>query len=127
MISFEDAVMAGKNTEALHDMRVSSRRVLSMLKVFRPCFPQKAFKSQYAIIRALIRSLGQVRECDVFIGMLDTHLRKTKNPGKAALQTLRRRYADRRKGELRELQWTLRLLSQIRYESNFLSFVKKSL
>ena len=67
MISFEEGTLEGSDIEALHDMRVASRRVQAVLKIFRGVFPKKKYKTEYAEIRSLIRALGEVRDYDVFI------------------------------------------------------------
>lgn len=71
MISFEERTIDGNNIEALHDMRVASRRVQAVLKIFRGAFPKKKFSAEYAEIRSLIRALGEVRDYDVFIDKIE--------------------------------------------------------
>jgi triphosphatase len=126
MMSYEAAVISGDSVEALHDMRVAGRRVHALMKVFRGCFSEKAFKSQYSIIRTLIRSLGRVRECDVFIELLDKHRESIGGKEETSLDILRQRFMERRNDERKELQWTLRLLSQMRYEEHFFGFIEHS-
>ncbi len=127
MVSFEQQVISGNDINALHDMRVSGRRVQTILKVFRSCFPREGYKSQYPVIRTLIRSLGRVREYDVFIDMLETHMKSLRGNNRMTLEVLRQRFIEQRNNERKELQWTLRLFSQIQYKENFLRFVKNSL
>lgn len=127
VVAHENALFGGHDVESLHDMRVASRRLQALLKVFRSCFPGRAFKSQYAVIRTLIKSLGRVRECDVFIEMLEERMKPVQGKDRKTLEFLSRRYTRVRNDELKELQWTLRLLSQIRYKENFLYFVKRSI
>ena len=126
MVSFEQKVAAGNKSEALHDMRVAGRRVQTLLKVFRNCFPQQSFKPQYAVVRTLITSLGRVRECDVFIEMLTTSIKPMHGVKRKTLRILCDRFNEQRTNELQELRWTLRLLSQIRYQRNFRQFLKSS-
>jgi CHAD domain-containing protein len=71
MISHEQGTIDGSDIEALHDMRVASRRVQAVLKIFRSLFPKKKFKAEYEELRGLIRSLGEVRDFDVFIDKLE--------------------------------------------------------
>lgn len=71
MISFESGTIAGTDIEALHDMRVASRRLQAVLKIFRGAFPKRKFKSEYIEIRGLIRALGEVRDSDVMIDKME--------------------------------------------------------
>lgn len=71
MISFEQGTISGSEIESLHDMRVASRRVQAVFKIFRGVFPKKKFKAEYAELRGLISSLGEVRDLDVFIDKLE--------------------------------------------------------
>lgn len=68
--SYEQRTMKGEDVEALHDMRIAARRLRSILKIFEDCFPKKKFRKQDDKLRTLIRSLGAVRESDVFIELL---------------------------------------------------------
>ena len=72
MISNEGGTIEGKDIEALHDMRVSSRRIQAVMKVFRAAFPPKAYKKEYARIKTIKDVLGEVRHLDVFIEMLES-------------------------------------------------------
>lgn len=71
MISFEQGTIDGSDIEALHDMRVASRRVQAVFKIFRNVFPKKKYKAEYEEIRSLIRALGEVRDYDVFIEKME--------------------------------------------------------
>ncbi len=78
MNSYKQGTIEGKDIEMLHSMRVSSRRLQAVLRIFRKCFPQKAYVVFYAELRTLIRALGEVRHYDVFIDMLEKK-KKTMN------------------------------------------------
>jgi len=51
--------------DALHDMRVASRRLREALEIFGFCFPQKLFDRYYRRVRRVTRALGEVRNADV--------------------------------------------------------------
>ena len=63
----EPGVRLGQDIEALHDMRVYSRRLREALKIFRPCFDKKKFRVLYKRARNITGALGEVRNLDVFI------------------------------------------------------------
>ncbi len=67
----------GSDIEALHDMRVASRRMRASLKVFRSCFPKEYREPVEAEISGVTRALGQVRDQDVFIDHLRSYTRGT--------------------------------------------------
>ncbi len=61
-----DPVLKGKDIDAVHDMRVASRRLRAALAVFGPCLPNEA-QTWRREIRRLTRSLGMARDLDVQI------------------------------------------------------------
>ena len=67
MFALEKAVRSGKDVEALHDMRVASRRVREAMDIFQPCYKAKAFRKHYRGVRRVTRTLGTVRNLDVCI------------------------------------------------------------
>jgi CHAD domain-containing protein len=77
MIAHEQGVRLGEDIEALHDMRVYSRRLREALRIFKPCFPKKRHKDIYGRVRDVTAALGDVRNLDVFI----EYFRKFKDSG----------------------------------------------
>lgn len=78
MFGLEKAVRSGKDVEALHDMRVASRRVREAMEIFRTCYRAKAFKEHYRGVRRVTRTLGAVRNLDVCVDFF-SELRKRSN------------------------------------------------
>jgi CHAD domain-containing protein len=65
----------GKNgEEALHDMRVSTRRLRETLQLFAPLFPSRQLKKILGKIKKLTRVLGLPREMDVNLSTLTSVL-----------------------------------------------------
>jgi CHAD domain-containing protein len=62
--------LGGEDIEALHDMRVASRRLRAALRVFGPCFRSKDLKPVVAEVRNITQALGSVRDQDVFLDFL---------------------------------------------------------
>jgi inorganic triphosphatase YgiF len=56
MYSFEQAMLKGKDINALHDMRVASRRVQAVMKIFRSYFPRKKFKAEYPKLKICLKN-----------------------------------------------------------------------
>ncbi|MBV9850721.1 MAG: CHAD domain-containing protein [Armatimonadetes bacterium] len=58
---------AGDDIEALHDMRVASRRLRAALSVFAAAFPPKPFRALEKRVARITDALGVVRDADVLI------------------------------------------------------------
>ena len=71
MRSSEPGTRIGEDPEALHDMRVATRRMRAAMKVFEGALPQRA-KWFRAEIRWVAGALGDVRDLDVQIGRLES-------------------------------------------------------
>lgn len=67
MLSHLDGVREGEDIEAVHDMRVWSRRLVASMKVFKVCFPDEDFQSLHREARSVTRRLGAVRDMDVLL------------------------------------------------------------
>lgn len=61
------------DVDAIHDMRVGSRRLRMALKIYRPYVPQADYKALLREIRVIGRALGRRRELDVMVAMLKDH------------------------------------------------------
>jgi CHAD domain-containing protein len=125
--SYEQGTIKGEDIEALHDMRVASRRLRAVLRIFRECFPKKKFKIQDEKLKSLIQSLGAVRECDVFIDLLSRKRQgMTQREGRiidlllAREQTTRLMFRRRLVSEMRRLQRT-------KYPESFRQFLRETL
>lgn len=68
MFALEKVVRSGKDVEALHDMRVASRRVREAMEIFQPCYEPETFNNHYREVRRVTRTLGRARNLDVCIG-----------------------------------------------------------
>lgn len=66
MVYHEPGTRAGDDIEALHDMRVATRRMRAAFRVFGPYYQTKAIKAFLRDLRRTGRALGAVRDLDVF-------------------------------------------------------------
>jgi CHAD domain-containing protein len=57
--------------ERVHDMRVASRRLRAALEIFEPCFPRRLVRSVLKDVKELADALGERRDRDVAIALLD--------------------------------------------------------
>jgi CHAD domain-containing protein len=67
MLRHEAGTRQGVDIEALHDMRVATRRMRAAFEVFSEAFEPSALKLHLKGLRATGRALGQVRDLDVFM------------------------------------------------------------
>jgi CHAD domain-containing protein len=59
------------DVERVHDMRVATRRLRAALEIFEPCFPRKRHRKALRKVKALADALGERRDADVEIAMLE--------------------------------------------------------
>ncbi|MGE5849077.1 MAG: CHAD domain-containing protein [Candidatus Methylomirabilota bacterium] len=66
MVAHERGTRDGRDIEELHDMRVAVRRMRAALRVFRRYLDMTAYKPFRKTLRRTGRTLGMVRDLDVF-------------------------------------------------------------
>lgn len=71
MLSHAARVRLGADIEAVHDMRVASRRLRAAVSVFGEQFPSSACVKFAGEVRLVTRALGTARDLDVMIGALE--------------------------------------------------------
>ncbi len=76
------------NVEAVHDMRVATRRLRAALEIFEPCFPHKRHRKALKKVKALADALGERRDADVEIALLEGLLDKATGADRSALRDL---------------------------------------
>jgi CHAD domain-containing protein len=70
LFDLEARAAGGTDEEALHDMRVASRRLRAALALFAPYYRRKTIGAWCDLVREVTRALGGVRDADVFIGVM---------------------------------------------------------
>ena len=65
-----DGVRLGTDIEHVHRMRVASRRLRSILRLFRPCFKGKKGKAWREAVREVTKGLGEARDLDVQMALI---------------------------------------------------------
>lgn len=80
--------------EALHDMRVATRRLRAALEVFEPCFPRKAYRQTLREVERLADGLGERRDRDVAIATLDAFSEQMPAPDRRGVSSLIDRMRD---------------------------------
>ena len=87
---FEQAagVLDLDDVERVHDMRVATRRLRAALEVFEPCFPRKRRRKALKRVKALADALGERRDLDVEIELLESLAGEIADGDREALATL---------------------------------------
>lgn len=73
MLFHEPGSRLGEDTEAVHDMRVATRRMRSAFSLFAPFFRPKVIAPLIRNLRLTARALGAVRDLDVFLEKLNLY------------------------------------------------------
>ncbi len=69
-------------------MRVATRRLRAALEVFEPCFPRKRHRKALKKVKALADALGERRDADVEIALLEGLLEEAAEADRGALRGL---------------------------------------
>jgi CHAD domain-containing protein len=71
VFAHSEGVLDLGEVERVHDMRVATRRLRAALEVFAPCFPHKSHHKTLKKVKVLADALGERRDADVEIAMLE--------------------------------------------------------
>jgi CHAD domain-containing protein len=123
MVSYETGAIEGSDIEELHSMRVASRRVQAVMKVFRNVFPVKRFKYQYEKIRGIKNYLGVVRHYDVFIDELIQFRNGLQLKEQNAINLLISRQKNLREQSRKEMIKFLNTINKEKYKQDFINFL----
>jgi CHAD domain-containing protein len=81
-------VLAADNVEAVHDLRVVTRRLEQALVALCPEGPTKPIKRLHRMLRRIRRALGTWRNCDVALEMAAKRRRGTRSPRRRSAWSL---------------------------------------
>jgi len=73
------------DVEPVHDMRVATRRLRAALEVFETCFPEKRHRKALKKVKALADALGERRDADVEIALLEGLLERAAEADRGAV------------------------------------------
>jgi CHAD domain-containing protein len=80
--------------ERVHDMRVATRRLRAALEVFEPCFPRKPYRQTLREVKRLADGLGERRDRDVAIVVLNGFSEQMPAPDRRGVSSLTDRLRD---------------------------------
>jgi triphosphatase len=110
---------AGDDIEALHDMRVASRRLRAALSVFGDVFPPKKFQTLEKEVARVTDALGAVRDADVQIEFMEKTRDSAPESRRVGLDALIAHLKDDRDAERIHLVKALNLLEKSRFKRDF--------
>ncbi len=85
VVAHRDGVLGAEGVEALHDMRVATRRLRAALELFECCFPRQAFAQALDEVKRLADALGERRDLDVQIEWLEGYAQASSSEERSAL------------------------------------------
>jgi CHAD domain-containing protein len=74
--------------ERVHDMRVATGRLRAALEIFEPCLPPKELGAALAKVKAMADAMGERRDRDVTIAVLEEFAAGMAAPDRPGIQTL---------------------------------------
>jgi CHAD domain-containing protein len=83
-ISYEAKVLKGDNPEAIHDMRVASRRLQQVLDLLYPAPRPQEVRRLRRQVRRCRQALGDVRNCDVLLDIAKRSLGRKRSARREA-------------------------------------------
>lgn len=88
MLEWHDEVLKDEDIEAVHKMRVASRRLRAVLDAYESCCDPQLFRKVYRRVKKATDVLGAVRDTDVMLQGLHTELEQTPAEERAGIQWL---------------------------------------
>jgi CHAD domain-containing protein len=76
------------DVERVHDMRVATRRLRAALEIFDSCFPRKRWRKALKRVKKLADALGERRDCDVEIELLESFADEVADQDREALASM---------------------------------------
>lgn len=92
VLEHADGVLDTAEIEAVHDMRVATRRLRAALEVFGPCFPRKQHRIVLGEVKAIADALGERRDRDVAIDALGGFVASIPRPDRPGIVSLIERF-----------------------------------
>ncbi len=123
MLRHEAGTRLGEDIEALHDMRVATRRLRAAFEVFDQAFDQKALKPHLRGLRMAGRTLGDVRDLDVFMEKAQAYIDTLPLERRSGLDPLLTRWKEQRETARAKMLEFLDSLEYALFKRNFNIFL----
>jgi len=96
MLKHEEACILGEDIEAIHDMRVATRRIRAAFIVFESGFKKGGLKPHLKGLKTTANILGKVRDYDVFIEKANAYIESIPIPERKDLDILLNEWEEQR-------------------------------
>ncbi|MCC7129324.1 MAG: hypothetical protein B6D39_01760 [Anaerolineae bacterium UTCFX2] len=127
MLRHEAGTRLGEDIEALHDMRVATRRMRAAFEVFGQAFEKRALKPHLNGLRATGRALGAVRDLDVFMEKAQKYIESLPDERHDGLEPLLKHWSEQRLAARANMLEYLDSAEYARFKRNFNVFVNTPL
>lgn len=125
LFALEALAASGEDMDAVHDMRVASRRLRAALAIFRPMYEPRQWRRFNRMARTVTRSLGAVRDADVFVDEFAAMAAVARTTDeRVALACVIGHRLGQRSRDLEAMRATLGTLALADRRAGFLSFVR---
>ena len=125
LFEWRDDVLKHEDIEAVHKMRVASRRLRATLDAYEPCCEPKQFKKVYRTVQHIADMLGRARDTDVMLQGLQRRLTKATSEEQAGVAWLIERLNAYRQQTQDELSILLLTLDEDALQRDILKCIKE--
>jgi len=112
MLDWCDEVLKHEDVEAVHKMRVASRRLRATLDAYESCCDPKVFKKFYREVKEAADNLGSARDTDVMLQNLHAQMEQMPDEDRPGVQWLIERLKDYRQERQEALEQFLHSLDE---------------
>ncbi|MGH9176600.1 MAG: CHAD domain-containing protein [Vicinamibacterales bacterium] len=123
MMQHRAGTILGRDPEALHDMRVGSRRLRAAMDVATECFPRKRYRYYHQTVKQLTDVLGGVRDCDVMRDALVAYRETRPNAERPAVNRMLHGLRQERDARRLEMLAFFERLDDDRFDVRFRGFL----
>lgn len=124
MLKEEDGAREGDDIEAVHKMRVATRRMRAALKMFAPYYKAKVVRDLEDDLRDTAQALGRVRDLDVALAHVDDYGAELSEEARAGLEPLADHWRKQRDKARKKLVAWLDSNDYKRFAARFKDFVE---
>ncbi len=125
VLEWRDDVLQDEDIEAVHKMRVASRRLRATLDAYEPCCEPKQFKKVYRQVQYIADMLGRARDTDVMLQGLQQQLAQVASEEQAGVAWLVKRLGMYRQQTQDELAALLKALDENALERDIQACIKE--
>jgi exopolyphosphatase/pppGpp-phosphohydrolase len=124
-LGWQDDVLKNEDVEAVHKMRVASRRLRATMDAYEPACKPKPFRQVYKFVKKAADLLGAARDTDVMLQNVDEELERAPLEEKAGLQWFHDRLSTYRKQEQQNLETFFQNFDSHTFEQQIASCITK--